>query len=60
MDAREKLDRFSKGVIFDAVLAWEAAVSRVDGLESGTFIGLMSYDRLSMIQRELPKKVMSN
>jgi hypothetical protein len=38
------------------VLAWEAAVSRVDGLESGTFIGLMSYDRLSMIQRELPKK----
>ena len=56
MDAREKLDRFSKDVIFDAALASEATVSGVDEVESGTVIGLMSCDRLSLIRSKLPKK----
>ena len=56
MDAREKLDRFSKEVIFDAALASEATVSGVDEVESGTVIGLMSCDRLSLIRSKLPKK----
>jgi hypothetical protein len=42
MDAREKLDRFSKEVIFDATLASEAAITGVDVLEIGAVIGLMS------------------
>jgi hypothetical protein len=33
MDASEKLDRFSKGVIFEAALASDAAVPDGDGLE---------------------------
>ena len=56
MDAREKLDRFSKEVIFDAALASEAAISGVDEVESGAVIGLMSCDRLSLIRSKLPKK----
>jgi hypothetical protein len=56
MDAREKLDRFSKAVIFDAALASEAAITGVDGLESGTGIGLMSENRLSLIRSALPQK----
>ena len=55
MDAKEKLDRFSKEVIFDAALASEPAVSGVDEVESGTVIGLMSCDRLSLIRSKLPK-----
>lgn len=55
MDAKEKLDRFSKEVIFDAALASEAAVSGGDGLEIGAVIGLMSSYRLSLIRSDLPK-----
>jgi hypothetical protein len=56
MDAREKLDRFSKEVIFDATLASEAAITGVDVLEIGAVIGLMSSYRLSLIRSDLPKK----
>jgi hypothetical protein len=56
MEAREKLDRFSKEVIFDDALASEAAVSGGDGLEIGTVISLKSCDRLSLIRSDLPKK----
>ena len=56
MDAREKLDRLSKEVIFDAALASEAAITGVDVLEIGAVIGLMSSDRLSLIRSGLPKK----
>lgn len=56
MDAKEKLDRFSKEVIFDAALASEAAITGVDVLEIGAVIGLMSSDRLSLIRSDLPKK----
>ncbi len=55
MDAREKLDRFSKEVIFDATLASEAAITGVDVLEIGAVIGLMSSYRLSLIRSDLPK-----
>lgn len=56
MDAREKLDRLSKEVIFDAALASEAAITGVDVLEIGAVISLMSSDRLSLIRSDLPKK----
>jgi hypothetical protein len=56
MDAKEKLDRFSKEVIFDAALASEAAITGVDVLEIGAVISLMSSDRLSLIRSDLPKK----
>jgi hypothetical protein len=56
MDAKEKLDRFSKEVIFDASLASEAAITGVDVLEIGAVISLMSSDRLSLIRSDLPKK----
>ncbi len=56
MDAKEKLDRFSKEVIFDAALASEAAITGVDVLEIGTVISLKSCDRLSLIRSDLPKK----
>ena len=56
MDAKEKLDRFSKEVIFDAALASEAAITGVDVLEIGAVIGLMSSYRLSLIRSDLPKK----
>ena len=55
MDAKEKLDRFSKEVIFDAALASEAAITGVDVLEIGAVISLMSSDRLSLIRSDLPK-----
>ena len=42
MDAREKLDRFSKEVIFDATLASEAAITGEGVLEIGAVIGLVS------------------
>ena len=56
MYAKEKLDRFSKEVIFDAALASEAAITGVDVLEIGAVISLMSSDRLSLIRSDLPKK----
>ncbi len=55
MDAKEKLDRFSKEVIFDASLASEAAITGVDVLEIGAVISLISSDRLSLIRSDLPK-----
>ena len=56
MDASEKLDRFSKGVIFEAALASVAAVPDGDGLESGTFISVLYWVRLSLIRSGLPEK----
>ncbi len=56
MDAREKLDRFSEEVIFDATLASDAAITGVDVLEIGAVIGLMFSYRLSLIRSDLPKK----
>ena len=56
MEAREKLERFSKEVIFDAALASKAVVSDEEELESGTVIVVLSGDRLSLIQSELPQK----
>jgi hypothetical protein len=56
MDAREKLDRLSKEVIFDAALVSAVAITGEDGLEIGTVIGLMSCCQLSLIRSGLPKK----
>ena len=56
MDAREKLDRLSKEVIFDAALVSAVAITGEDGLEIGTVIGWMSCDRLSLIRSKFPQK----
>ncbi|MEY2783291.1 MAG: hypothetical protein RLZZ134_1350 [Pseudomonadota bacterium] len=50
MEAREKLERFSKEVIFDAAVASEACASGVEEAEMGAFIVVLSKDRLSPIR----------
>lgn len=56
MEAREKLERFSKEVIRDAAPASEAAATGGDRVGDGAFIGVLSEDRLSLIRSGFPEK----
>lgn len=44
MEAKEKLERFSKEVILDAASASKAGASGVEGAEMGAFIVVLSKD----------------
>jgi hypothetical protein len=50
MEAKEKLERFSKEVILVAAAAAEACASGEEGAEMGAFIVVLSQERLSPIR----------